>query len=77
MTLDLVKELTALADKGWAVNLIYDDDGNWAFSSEGAQNCRELPDGELSISHWVKGSAFRPSIEEAWSAFLEENKDEF
>jgi len=72
--LNIAGELEALARKGWAVSLIYDDAGNWAFGTDGMQNCRQHGD-DLVSSWWVKASDFKPSIQAAWNHFQKQRRE--
>lgn len=79
---NLAYELESLAfNKGWAVSLVYDDQGNWAFCDDGFQNIRSLKgapglhDDDLSISWLVKGGDFKSSIGEAWKHFVQKTID--
>lgn len=69
-TMSIEKGLEALASNGWAVDLIYDDDGNWAFSDSGFSSIRESKKDGLVTSPFVEGSDFKPSIREAWIHFV-------
>ena len=66
--LNIAGELEALARKGWAVSLIYDDAGNWAFGTDGFHNVRQDGD-DLCISLIVQSDDFKPNIQDAWDHF--------
>lgn len=71
---NIAGELEALARKGWAVSLIYDDAGNWAFATDGMQNCRQHGE-DLVSSWWVKATDFKPSIQAAWNHFKKQRHE--
>ncbi len=71
---DIATQLEKMKHKGWAISLINDDGGQWAFVADGFQNCRTKREG-LSSSWWVDSSEFRPTIAQAWSHFKKVNLD--
>ncbi len=65
---DVLRAMEDMTRKGWAVSLIYDDNGHFAFGTDGFQNCRQFGD-DLSISWIVKAEDFKPTIRQAWDQF--------
>ncbi len=65
---DILRAMEGMTHKGWAVSLIYDDNGNFAFGTDGFQNCRQFGE-DLSISWIVKAEDFKPTIRQAWDHF--------
>ena len=62
------------ADSGYALALVFDDDGRWAVSDSGS--C-PLPDSEVEghtkpvmLSHYVKPEQWKPTIREALALYV-------
>lgn len=65
-TLSLEDILEAYSHTGGAPCLIYDDDGNWAITTEGYQsiNLEDTPQ-DLDASFFIEARFFKPNIREA------------
>ena len=63
----IFEELTNL---GWAPNLLYDDNGNFAISGDGIQSISDEPD-DCDMHHFIKKDLWKPSIREALDYYLD------
>lgn len=70
---DILEQLQKLNDEGWCINLINDDNGYWAFGTDGVQNVRLLQSDDLETVTFIEGKMFADTINEAWKLFLIEH----
>ena len=59
--------LESTADIGWAVDLVYDDDGHWAFSDCGFGPVKGR------MTPFIDKKDWRPNIRDAWIHFVRKN----
>jgi len=69
--LDIDFILESLSKLGHAPNLLYDDNGNWALTSDGVQTIPIEDDtNDIDLSFWVEKSLWKGSIREAVDHYL-------
>lgn len=70
---ELLDSLERLVDSGGCPGVINDDNGRWAVTDDGMQNCLvgNIPQ-DLSTTFWIEARKFRVSIREAIDAYLDE-----
>jgi len=57
------------ADRGYAPALLYDDNGLWAVTDYGEHGVN-IPPRDLTLTHFVPATAWKPSIREAVEHYL-------
>lgn len=68
---DLAAELERVTKAGYAPQVIYDDNGNFAISDEGMYSIRMGEDDDFHGTVCGEASWFKPTPKEAWENYLE------
>lgn len=64
--MNLIKELNALADKGYCPALLFDDDGRWALVFDGTQPANLNSNAQsMYTTFFVDADSWKDTIEEA------------
>lgn len=70
---ELLDGLERLVKSGDCPGVINDDNGHWAVTGDGMQNCVSGDEpSDVSTSFWVEASKWRKTIREAISDYLDE-----
>lgn len=71
MGFDLAAELERLTHLGYAPQIIYDDDGNFAVSDEGSCTLRMTENDDFHGTICGEAKWFKPTPRQAWENYLE------
>ncbi len=67
---DLAKEWEELTMRGYAPQLIYDDDGHFAVADEGIGSIRMSSEDSFSMELWGEPEWFKDTPQEAWDDYI-------
>ena len=71
---DLICALEDAAKKGSCPGLVNDDDGHWAVSESGTQNCPPKTPADIVTNFFVKKKEWKNSVREALVYWIERKK---